>query len=128
MYSAEVLEHFQSPRGVGDLDNATVRVEVQNPVCGDVLQLSMRIEGTCIVEARFRAKGCVPVIACGSKLVELVSGRELEHAAEIERQNIIEGLCGLPQASEHAAALAIDALRMALRQITAPIGTTKLVR
>ena len=67
MYSSEVLDHFENPRGVGDLENATVSVERPNPVCGDMLRLSLRIENGTIAEARFRAKGCVPAIACGSK-------------------------------------------------------------
>jgi nitrogen fixation NifU-like protein len=117
MYSAEVLDHFQNPRGVGDLNDATVTVEVQNPVCGDVLRLSLRIEGASIAEARFRAKGCVPAIACGSKLVELLNGIHLDRAAQIERQQITDGLNGLPQASEHAASLAVDALRQLLKKV-----------
>jgi len=69
MYSAQVLDHFQNPRGVGELPDATVSVEVQNPACGDVMRLSLRVVDGRVVDARFRAKGCVPAIACGSRLV-----------------------------------------------------------
>jgi nitrogen fixation protein NifU and related proteins len=117
MYSAQILDHFQNPRGVGDLENANVSVEVQNPACGDVLRLSLRIEEERIVESRYRAKGCVPAIACGSKLVELISGRLLADAKALTRQQIAEELGGLPQASQHASALAVDALQAALKRI-----------
>lgn len=117
MYSPEVLDHFQNPRGVGDLENATVTVELRNPACGDVLRLSLRVEGDRIAEARFRAKGCVPAIACGSKLVEFVSGMTIAAAHLIEQEKLIEAIGGLPQASRHAGALALDALRSALRKI-----------
>jgi nitrogen fixation protein NifU and related proteins len=120
MYSAEVLDHFQNPRGVGDLDDPTASVEMNNPVCGDVLRLSVRIEGGHIAEARFLAKGCVPAIACGSKLVELLNGKRVDRAAQIERQQIIEELRGLPPASEHAASLAVDALRSVLKKLAQP--------
>ncbi len=116
MYSAQILDHFQNPRHVGDLEDATVSVEVQNPACGDVLRLSLRIENGRIAEARYRAKGCVPSIACGSKLVELITGQELQYAMAITRDQIASELGGLPQASQHASALAIDALHAALKK------------
>ena len=116
MYSAQVLDHFQNPRFVGDLENATVAVETQNPACGDVLRLSLRIEDGRIVEVRFRAKGCVPSIACGSKLAEMLNGREINDP-QIQREQIINQLGGLPEASEHASHLAMDALRAAIAKI-----------
>lgn len=116
MYSAQVLDHFQNPRGVGEMADATVSVELQNPACGDVLRLSIRTEGERIAEARFRAKGCVPAIACGSKLVEMLSGLSVQQAFTIGRQQIASELGGLPPASEHAAALAIDALKAVLKK------------
>jgi len=117
MYSEQVLDHFQNPRGVGDLENATVSVEVQNPACGDVMRLSLRIESGRVVEARFKAKGCVPAIACGSKLVEIVAGLEVGRAAEIRREQLVASLGGLPQASQHASYLAFEALHEALRKM-----------
>ena len=114
MYSSQVLDHFQNPRSAGDLPDATVTGEVQNPACGDVMQLSLKIVDGCIVDAAFRAKGCVPSIACGSALVEMVRGQSLASAAAITREQIIEQLGGLPPASSHAAQLAIDAVKAAL--------------
>src|SRR5216117_2724230 len=74
MFSREVLDHFQNPRNAGELDKATATVEVSNPVCGDVLRLSARIENGRIAEARFLCRGCTTSIACASRLTELLSG------------------------------------------------------
>ena len=113
MYSEQVLEHFQNPRFAGELENATVSVEAQNPACGDVLRLSFRVEGGRIAEVRFLAKGCVPAIACGSKLAEMLKGRSLIDPG-IKREELIRELGGLPAASEHASHLAMEALRAGL--------------
>lgn len=117
MYSADVLDHFQNPRGVGDLENATVSVEVQNPACGDVMRLSLRVDGGRVTEARFRAQGCVPAIACGSRLVEMVSGLEVGQAGKIRREQLVSDLGGLPKASLHASYLAVEALALALSKL-----------
>jgi nitrogen fixation protein NifU and related proteins len=114
MYSEQVLEHFQNPRGVGDLDGATVTVEAQNPACGDVMRLSLLIENGRVVEAKFRAKGCVPAIACGSRLVEMVRGMEIARVRELVRETLVEDLGGLPETSQHASYLAMEALGKAL--------------
>ncbi len=116
MYSEQVLDHFQNPRFVGELKNATVTVETQNPACGDVLRLSLRVENGRIVEVRFRAKGCVPSIACGSKLAEMLEGRPINDP-KIKREGLIHELGGLPEASEHASHLAMDALQAAIAKI-----------
>lgn len=117
MYSAQLLEHFQNPRNTGDLANSDSIVQVENPACGDVLRLSLKIEGDRIVDARFKAKGCVPSIACGSVVTEILLGRTIESARELSRSDIIAVLGSLPQASTHAAQLAIDTLSAALRQL-----------
>src|SRR5260221_306231 len=77
-FSEAVLEHFRNPRHSGDLDNATHRVEVTNPVCGDVLQLAARVEDGQIREARFLCRGCATAIACASWLTERISGSSLD--------------------------------------------------
>src|SRR6476646_7452662 len=70
MFSDAVLDHFQHPRNAGELAGATAKVEVSNPVCGDVLQLAVRVENDRIVEARFLCRGCTTAIACASLLTE----------------------------------------------------------
>ncbi|HUN89408.1 MAG TPA: iron-sulfur cluster assembly scaffold protein [Terriglobales bacterium] len=118
MYSAQVLDHFQNPRSVGEVENATVTVEVQNPACGDVLRLSLRIENGRIEEAKFRAKGCVPSIACGSRLVETLAGLTVKEAAGVRREDLVASVGGLPEASQHASHLALDALKAALAKLS----------
>jgi len=114
MYSAELLDHFEHPRNAGELASASVRVRVENPACGDVLELAARFEGDRIKEIRFRAQGCVPAMACASAMTELVKGRSIEQARAIQRDDIVREVGGLPAASGHAAQLAADALRTIL--------------
>lgn len=117
MYSAQVMEHFQHPRNAGELKDATARVEVANPACGDVLQLAARVEGGLVAEVRFKASGCVPAIAAGSLLTELMQGRRAEELREISDLKISEALGGLPPASRHAAQLAVDSLRALVKEL-----------
>ena len=77
MYSAAVLDHFKNPRNAGELPNASAQVEVTNPVCGDILQLAVRLEDQCIVDVRFKARGCVTAIACSSLLTEWMKDRPI---------------------------------------------------
>jgi nitrogen fixation NifU-like protein len=117
MYSAQLLDHFQNPRNVGELADADATAEIENPACGDVLRLTLKaVEGR-ITAARFKAKGCVASIACCSALTELVVGKTLNEAFELRREDVIAAVGGLPQASKHAAQLALDALSAALSQI-----------
>jgi nitrogen fixation NifU-like protein len=117
MYSAAVLDHFEHPRNVGELADATAVAQMENPACGDIMKLWLRIEEKRIVEARFRAKGCVPAIACGSAMTEMVVGRTLSEARGLRRIELVMKLGGLPAASLHASHLAIDVLAKALNQV-----------
>jgi nitrogen fixation NifU-like protein len=117
MYSAQVLDHFQNPRNVGDIAGAEAAAELENPACGDILRLTLRIREERIVEARFKAKGCVASVSCASALTEAITGKTLKEAKNVSRESISMILGGLPQASAHAAQLAIDVLQEALKQI-----------
>jgi nitrogen fixation NifU-like protein len=117
MYSAQVLDHFQNPRNTGDIADADASAEIENPACGDVLRLTFKISGNRIVQAQFKAKGCVATIACASALTELVAGKTLKEARKLRRQELIAAVGELPQASIHAAQLALDALLAALRHM-----------
>ncbi len=111
MYSAAVLDHFQNPRNVGTLDAATATISVENPVCGDILELSARMEAGRIAEARFRTRGCVTAMACSSLLTELLHGKTPAEVRGITPEQLSEALGGLPQATFHAAQLARDAVQ-----------------
>lgn len=117
MYSALLLEHFNNPRNTGDVVDADAIAQVENPACGDVLRLSLKIDAGRVVEIRFKAKGCVPSMACGSALTELIAGKTLEETRVLQRDTLIAAVGGLPQASTHAAQLALDTLSAALRQL-----------
>jgi len=115
MYSPELLDHFEHPRNAGELADATVRVKVENPACGDVLELSAKIADGHINDVRFRAKGCVPSMACASAITELAKGKSMDEAQTISREDVTRAVGGVPTASGHAAQLAVDALRQLLR-------------
>lgn len=117
MYSSAVLDHFKNPRNPGDLENAAATVDVENPVCGDLLRLAVRVEAGTIVAARFKAQGCVTALACASLLTELLAGKSLEEARSITAAQISGALGGLPQATFHGAQLASDALAALLAQV-----------
>ena len=117
MYSPAVLDHFKNPRNPGDLPKATAVVDVTNPVCGDVLRLSARVEKGIINEVRFKAQGCVTALACASILTELLFGKSLDEARRITAAQISDALGGLPQATFHGAQLAADALASLLAKL-----------
>ncbi len=113
-YSDAFQDHFSNPRNVGELDDATHTAEETNPVCGDRLRLSLRLNNNRIEAARFLAYGCPPTIACGSILAEMIEGVTIEKASLITRRDICDKLGGIPARKTHAAALAIETLHTAL--------------
>src|SRR5580693_6372152 len=110
MFSERILAHFHDPHNAGDLPDATHKAEVTNPVCGDVLRLSLAVQGGKIVAARFKAQGCVPASAAGSALTDMLEGKSLAEARQTTPGDIAAALGGLPEASRHAAELACDAI------------------
>ncbi len=119
MYSPRVLDHFEHPRNAGAVAAPDASVRLENPACGDVLELTAKLEGGRIAEIRFRAKGCVAAMACGSALTELVRDKTPAEAANLRREELLAAVGGLPQASSHAGHLAMDALAAALQQLAA---------
>ena len=122
MYSELLLDHFRHPRNVGAVEAPDAAVEVSNPACGDILQLSVRIENGVIREARYLARGCTAAIACGSALTEWLAGRgsgDLPNLTAASLENLVGGL---PPESRHAAALGLDAVGALSRALTARGG------
>jgi nitrogen fixation NifU-like protein len=117
MYSRQVLDHFEHPRNPGEVVDSDATVQVENPACGDILKLSMKVANGHILDIRFLAKGCVPAMACGSALTELVKGKTVAAAGQLRREEVVQAVGGLPEASAHASHLAMDALAAALNQI-----------
>lgn len=118
MYSAKLLDHFEHPRNVGDIAGADASARVENPACGDIMQLTLKIAEGRITEARYRTRGCVASIACGSALTELLLGLTTAEAAALQREAIVSAVGGLPNESVHASHLALDALKAALKQLS----------
>jgi nitrogen fixation NifU-like protein len=117
MYSPQLLEHFAHPRNSGELSDADAQVRIENPACGDILELAIKMNAGRIGEIRFRAKGCVPAMACASAMTELAKGRSTEEAGAIGKAEVVDAVGGVPPASGHAAQLAVDALRAALKKL-----------
>ena len=110
MYSAELLDHFEHPRNAGEVAGANATAEINNPACGDVVRFTARIVEGRVAAIGFRAKGCVPAMACASALTELALGRDAGELRGLSRADVERAVGGLPEASGHASALAIDAL------------------
>jgi nitrogen fixation protein NifU and related proteins len=117
MFSESVLDHFRNPRNAGELADATARVEVCNPICGDVLQLAARLEDDKIVVAKFLCRGCTTAIACASFMTEQISGQTTTFARGLTAEFLSAELGGLPQATFHGAQLAADALKVLLNKL-----------
>lgn len=113
-YSAVFKNHIATPRNAGELADANAVAEETNPVCGDRLRLSLRVRHGQIEAARFLAYGCPPTLACGSVLTELIEGKSLEEAKQLKRADLLNALGGLPSRKQHAAALAVETLRLAI--------------
>lgn len=114
MYSETFKDHIAHPRNAGELAEANAAAEQTNPVCGDRLRLALLIRDGRIVSARFLAYGCPPTLACGSALAEMLEGITVESALKLTRSEIVNAVGGLPARKHHAAALAIETLRLAI--------------
>jgi len=117
MYSPQVLDHFQHPRNAGEVANPDASVQLENPACGDVLKLTLKVTDNRIDEIRFRAQGCVSAVACASLLTELLLGKTIAEARQLRREELVKAIGGLPQASLHASHLAMDALNAVLKNL-----------
>ncbi|MBI3326273.1 MAG: iron-sulfur cluster assembly scaffold protein [Nitrospinae bacterium] len=113
-YSPIVIDHFQNPRNVGELPDANAEASAVNPVCGDVLKLTLKIAGGRITAVRFKTFGCEAAIAASSLLTEMLVGKSLTEAESITAEMITTALGGLPKVKLHASALAEDGLKQAL--------------
>ncbi len=114
-YSLAFKDHLANPRNAGELLDANATGEETNPVCGDRLRLSLRVNEGRIEAAGFLAYGCPPTLVCGSALTGLIAGKTTEEAARLTRKDLLDAIGGLPSRKQHAAALAIETLRSAIQ-------------
>jgi nitrogen fixation NifU-like protein len=115
MYTEKVMDHFRNPRNVGEISDADGVGTVGNPICGDMMTISIKVEDDRIADIRFKTFGCGAAIATSSMTTELAKGKTLDEAMEITRKNIAEELGGLPPVKMHCSNLAADALHEAIK-------------
>jgi len=113
-YSDKVMDHFMNPRNVGEMENPDGVGHVGNPVCGDIMELYIKVNDGIIVEAKFKTFGCGAAIATSSIVTEMVKGKSIEKALEISNKAVAEALDGLPPAKMHCSVLAEEALKSAI--------------
>lgn len=113
-YSEKVIEHFTNPRNVGVIEDADGVGRVGNPVCGDVMEMSVKLDGDVITDVKFRTFGCGAAIATSSMATELIKGKTVDEALQLTNRAIAEALDGLPPIKMHCSVLAADALKAAL--------------
>jgi len=115
-YNEKIIELFKNPKNVGELKDPDVVVQEGDPTCGDVLQMSLKIEGDVIKDVKFLSFGCAANIATGSVITEMAKGKTLEEAEQISIKDVAEELGGLPPVKMHCAILASKALQKALHK------------
>lgn len=113
-YSEKVIEHFRNPRNVGVIENPDGVGKVTSPVCGDIMELYIKVEDDKIVDTKFRTFGCAAAVASSSVLTEMIKGKSIKEALEITNQKITETLGGLPEAKLHCSVLAEDGVKKAI--------------
>ena len=114
LYSEKVMEHFKNPRNVGEIANPDGVGHVGNPVCGDIMELYLKINDSTIVDAKFKTFGCGAAIATSSMVTEMVKGKSLDEALKISNKAVAQALDGLPPVKMHCSVLAEEALKSAI--------------
>ena len=114
LYSDKVMEHFKNPRNVGEIENPDGIGHVGNPVCGDIMELYIKVNDSIIADAKFKTFGCGAAIATSSMVTEMVKGKSIEEALEISNRVVAEALDGLPPIKMHCSVLAEEALKSAI--------------
>ena len=114
MYSEKVIEYFQNPKNVGEIENPDGVGDVGSPVCGDSMKIFINVENNRITDIKFQTFGCAAAIATSSMMTELVLGKTLDDALSIKDVDVAEALGGLPPHKMHCSNLAEEALRVAI--------------
>ena len=132
MYSEKVMDHFRSPRNVGEIADADGVGEVGNPVCGDMMTFYVKIKDNVLTDVKFKTFGCGAAIAVSSMVSEMAIGKTVEQALEISNADVAKELGGLPPNKLHCSNLGADALHAAIRSFqnkheTSPASTQSAV-
>jgi len=121
-YSEKVMDHFRNPRNVGEIKDANGIGKVGNPVCGDILNLYIKVDNDVVVDAKFKTFGCGAAVATSSMVTELVKGKTVKEALEISNRAVAEALGGLPPIKMHCSVLAEEALKSAIDDYLRRLG------
>ena len=119
MYNEKVMEVFKNPKNVGEIENADGVGTVGNATCGDIMQISLKIENDVIVDAKFKTFGCAAAIATSSTATEMVKGMTIDEALKLTNRIVIEKLGGLPAQKIHCSVLAEEAIKKAIEDYQA---------
>ncbi len=119
MYSEKVMDHFENPRNVGELENADGVGTVGNAKCGDIMRMYIQVEDGIITDVRFKTFGCGAAIATSSMATEMVKGKTIDEALELTNQAVAEALGGLPPVKMHCSLLAEEAIKAAIEDYKA---------
>ena len=115
MYTEKVLDHFSNPRNMGEVEGANGVGTVGNAKCGDIMQISLKINDDGIIEdVGFKTFGCGAAIATSSMATEMIKGKSIEEALQLSNSAVVEALEGLPPAKIHCSVLAEEAVKAAL--------------
>ncbi len=114
MYNEKVIDVFKNPKNVGEIENADGVGTVGNASCGDIMQISLKIENGIIVDAKFKTFGCTAAIATSSTATEMVKGMTIEEALKLTNKRVVEELGGLPAQKLHCSVLAEEAIKKAI--------------
>ena len=119
MYNEKVMQAFQNPKNVGEIENASGVGTVGNASCGDIMQISLKIENDIIVDAKFKTFGCAAAIATSSTATDMIIGMTIEEALKVTNKKVIECLGGLPSQKIHCSVLAEEAIKKAIEDYLA---------
>lgn len=114
MYTEKVMDHFNNPRNMGEIEDASGVGTVGNAKCGDIMRVYLKIEDGIVEDAKFKTFGCGAAVATSSMATELVKGQSVEDALKITNKAVLEALDGLPPVKIHCSLLAEEALHAAL--------------
>ena len=124
LYNDIVMEHFLNPKNVGDIENHYVTGVYGSPVCGDMMQIQIKVENDVITDAKFKTFGCGSAIASSSMATSMIIGKTVEEALEITNKQIIDELGGLPPVKVHCSVLADRAIKNAIYDYAQKNGKT----
>lgn len=114
MYNEKVMEAFQNPQNVGEIKDYDGIGKVGNPVCGDIMQITIKVENNVITDAKFKTFGCAAAIATSSTATQMIIGMTLDEALKITNKKVVEVLGELPPQKIHCSMLAEEAIKNAI--------------